>query len=52
MLGYKAENIEEMIYGIESSLLMIDTDENPAIARYLINTVDFLSGILAEGHVA
>ena len=51
MLGYKQENIEEMIYGIESSLLMIDTDKNPAIARYLINTVDFLSGILAEGHV-
>jgi hypothetical protein len=51
MLGYNSADIEEMIYGLESTLLMINTDENPAIYRYLMNTVDFLSGVLAEGHV-
>ena len=52
MLGYKSKDIEEMIYGVETAALLINTDENPAIARYLINTVEFLSGILAEGHVS
>ena len=52
MLGYKIQDIEEMLYGIESAALLINTDENPAIARYLINAAEFLSGILAEGHVS
>ena len=51
MLGYKVNDIEEMIYGIESSILLINTDENPAIHRYLVDTVSFLEGILAEGRV-
>ena len=52
MLGYKVTDIEEMLYGVETAAMLINTDENPAIARYLINTVEFLSGILAEGHVS
>jgi hypothetical protein len=51
MLGYTAADVNEMVYGVETALLLINTDENPAIARYLVNTVDFLSGVLAEGHV-
>ena len=51
MLGYTINDIEEMIYGIESSILLINTDENPAIHRYLVDTVSFLEGILAEGRV-
>jgi|APGre2960657373_1045057.scaffolds.fasta_scaffold220566_2 hypothetical protein len=51
MLGYTVNDIEEMIYGIESSILLINTDENPAIHRYLVDTVSFLEGILAEGRV-
>ena len=52
MLGYKVQDIEEMIYGVETAALLINTDENPAIGRYLINTLEFLSGVLAEGHVS
>jgi hypothetical protein len=51
MLGYTETDVNEMIYGVETALLLINTDENPAISRYLINTVDFLSGVLAEGRV-
>ena len=51
MLGYTVNDIEEMIYGIESSILLINTDENPAIHRYFVDTVSFLEGILAEGRV-
>jgi hypothetical protein len=51
VLGYTETDVNEMIYGVETALLLINTDENPAISRYLINTVDFLSGVLAEGRV-
>lgn len=52
MLGYTVNDIEDMIYGIESSMLLINSDENPAIHRYLANSVDLLQGLLAEGHVS
>ena len=52
MLGYRSKDIEEMLYGVETAALLINTDENPAIARYLVSAAEFLSGILAEGHVS
>jgi hypothetical protein len=51
MLGYSTKDVFEMIYGIESAILLINTDENPAIHRYLENSKDLLEGLLAEGHV-
>ena len=51
MLGYGKKDIFEMIYGIENAILLIDTDENPAIHRYLENSKDLLEGLLAEGHI-
>jgi hypothetical protein len=51
MLGYTEEDIENMIYCINSSTLLINTDENPAIYRGLVNTASLLEGLLAEGHI-
>jgi hypothetical protein len=50
MLGYTEEDLNNMKYGIDSALLMIDTDDNPAIARYLTTASDFLGGLWAEGY--
>jgi hypothetical protein len=50
MLGYELQDLNEMTYGIDSALLMINQDENPAIARYLTNASDFLNGLWAEGY--
>ena len=51
MLGYTEKDVVEMIYGIKSAMLLIDTDENPAIHRYLNNSADFLEGMLVEGRI-
>jgi hypothetical protein len=51
MLGYKEQDVAEMLYGVQTAILLINTDENPAIHRYLSNTADLLEGLLAEGHV-
>ena len=51
MLGYTEKDIIEMIYGVKTADLLINSDENPAIHNYLVNTADFLEGLLVEGHV-
>jgi hypothetical protein len=51
LLGYKTEDAVEMIYGIESAILLIDTNDNPAIHRYLSNAADLLRGLIAEGRI-
>lgn len=51
MLGYSVENINEMIYGIESALCLINSDENPAITRYLDDAKDLLKGLVEEGRI-
>ena len=43
MLGYTKEDLNDMIYGINS-------DENPAIHNYLTTASDFLQGLWAEGY--
>jgi hypothetical protein len=50
MLGYTKEDLDNMKYGVDSALLMINTDDNPAIARYLTTASDFLGGLWAEGY--
>lgn len=51
MMGYTEDDIEQMKYGIQSAILLINTDENPAITRYLQETADFLDGLLVEGRI-
>jgi hypothetical protein len=51
MLGYTKEDLEAMIYGIESADLIVNSDENPAIHNYLVTASDFLKGLLEEGYV-
>jgi len=51
MLGYTKLDVENMIYCIDSSMLLINTDENPAIYRGLVEAASLLEGLLAEGRV-
>ena len=51
MLGYNTKDIMEMAYGVESAMMLINADENPAIIRFLDNTKDLLAGLLAEGYI-
>ena len=50
MLGYTKEDLNNMKYGVDSALLVLDSDEHPAIHNYLVMTKDFLDGLLAEGY--
>jgi hypothetical protein len=51
MLGYTEDDVSEMLYGVSTATLLIDADQNPAIHRYLTDTVSFLEGILEEGRM-
>lgn len=50
MLGYTMSDLNNMKYGIDSALLILDSDENPAIHRYLSQASDLLGGLWAEGY--
>ncbi len=50
MLGYTAEDLTNMKYSVDTAVLLINADENPAIYNYLITTSDFLGGLWAEGY--
>ena len=51
MLGYDFPVVKEMIHSIESALLMINEDENPAIGKGLRNAADFLEGLIVENYI-
>ena len=50
MLGYEEADLNNMRYGIDCAILMINSDENPAIHNYLTMASDFLDGLWAEGY--
>jgi hypothetical protein len=50
MLGYTAEDLASMTYGVQNADLLINADEHPAIHNYLVMTSDFLEGLWAEGY--
>ena len=50
MLGYTKEDLDDMVYGIDCALLMINNDENPATTRSLTTALEFLQGLWAEGY--
>ena len=50
MLGYEETDLNDMRYAIDSALLMIDENENPAIVRDLAKASDFLDGLWHEGY--
>ena len=50
MLGYTLEDLNNMTYGVDNAMLLINSDENPAIYNYLVITRDFLQGLWAEGY--
>ena len=50
MLGYTLEDLNNMIYGVDNAMLLINSDENPAIYNYLVTTREFLQGLWAEGY--
>jgi len=50
MLGYTVEDLNNMKYSVDTAILLINSDENPAIYNYLLTTSDFLGGLWAEGY--
>jgi hypothetical protein len=50
MLGYKVEDVEEMINGLVyvSRRKVIDRED---VSKAIDNTLDLLEGLLAEGHM-
>ena len=50
MLGYTQSDLDDMTYGIDNAILLINSDENPAIYNYLVTTREFLQGLWAEGY--
>ena len=50
MLGYTLEDLNNMVYGVDNAMLLINSDENPAIHNYLVMARDFLDGLWAEGY--
>ena len=50
MLGYTLEDLNNMVYGVDNAMLLINSDENPAIHTYLVTARDFLQGLWAEGY--
>ena len=50
MLGYELKDLNNMVYGVDSAILIIDSDEHPAVYNYLVTTRDFLQGLWAEGY--
>ena len=50
MLGYTLEDLNKMVYGVDNAMLLINSDENPAIHNYLVTARDFLQGLWAEGY--
>jgi hypothetical protein len=50
MLGYGPNDLNNMTYGVDSAMLLINSDENPAIHNYLVTARDFLQGLWAEGY--
>jgi hypothetical protein len=50
VLGYTLEDLNNMVYGVDNAMLLINSDENPAIHNYLVTARDFLQGLWAEGY--
>lgn len=50
MLGYELNDLNNMVYGLDNAILLINSDENPAIYNYLVTARDFLQGLWAEGY--
>jgi hypothetical protein len=50
MLGYSKEDFDEMIYGVNTAVLLINSDENPAIHRMLSEASGFLQDLQSKGY--
>ena len=50
MLGYTLEDLNNMVYGVDNAMLLINSDEHPAVYNYLVTARDFLQGLWAEGY--
>jgi hypothetical protein len=49
MLGYTLEDLNNMTYGVDNAILLINSDEHPAIYNYLVTTREFLQGYGQKG---
>jgi hypothetical protein len=51
MLGYKEQDVLEMINGLDSARLYINNDNDPFVDKQLTNAINLLEGLLEEGHI-
>jgi hypothetical protein len=51
MLGYKEQDVLEMINGLDSARLYINGDNDPFVDKQLTNAISLLEGLLVEGHI-
>jgi hypothetical protein len=51
MLGYKVEDIDNMIDAIDTALIDVDDTNDPWLHGTLHQTKSLLEGLLAEGHI-
>lgn len=45
MLGYNKADIDNMKYGIDCAITLINPNENPHIHRYLVEAAEFFDDI-------
>jgi len=51
MLGYKYEDVEEMILGLNNAVYELDGGAMNPSSIIIDKTIDLLNGLLEEGHV-
>lgn len=51
MLGYKETDLIDMIDALDSVLTTINSDDDPWLYNNTWRAMDFLKGLLVEGHV-
>ncbi len=50
MLGYTKEDLDEMVNGLDSARLYINSDDDPFVDKQLTNAINFLESLWAEGY--
>jgi hypothetical protein len=52
MLGYRETDVIDMIGALDTVLTTINSDDDPWLYNNTWRAMDFLQGVLAEGHVS
>ena len=50
MLGYTREDLDDMVYALDSVITTINSDDDPWLYNNTWRAKEFLQGLLAEGY--